>query len=702
MRRRPSLALVAALALIAGCSASSNNPPPSNNPNSGFSARFALSDTGYILPFPNDLYFNGSTDGTVNIQGLPDPNDYGNPLVAINTLDGFSTTAPETEAFTAPISAQSLTPASVLVFEVTTDPSQGFVVTGIVRELQQGVDYTVAPSTSDPSVLEITPTTALAPETSYMVVLTNGITDTDGAAAAPSATFAELEQDIAAGTTPSDPTLAQVEPLFGAMLQAAAGAGIDPSSVVLAWSFSTQSEGAVLSHIAANVQPGTITLTDTGLTTADVNPQLQGYAEIYTGDITIPYYSGVPTQSDPGAPLTDFWHGAGGSLLTRYNPAPVPTATLTIPVMMTIPSLSSPYFLLGGQYPPNGWPVAIFQHGITGDRTNLLAVADTFGEAGMAAIAIDLPLHGITDTSNPFYQQCCERTFNLPEGLDTGNPQPGTIAPSGTYFINLAYLLTSRDNLREAVADLLRLTETLPDVSFTATVQGGGTQTEQFNADASYFTSISLGAIVGIPYLAEVPQIPGYGTGIVVHSATLSSPGGKVAYLLQTSPTFAPQVNAGLAQEGLVPGTVAYDEYFQQAQTVIDSGDPLNYAAAAATNFPINLTEVVGDPQQGNPPDQVVPNWTTDLLVDAMPLTQYGQTTVDTNGLRAVVRFTAGSHGSLLDPSSSLIVTEQEQLEMAVFAVGCLPGTVPGCPNGGGPPNGATLDINYPSVVQQP
>ncbi len=697
-----ALALTATFALLAGCGVSSNNPSPSPNPNAGFSARFALSTTGYILPFPNDLYFNGSTDGTVNIPGLPNPDDYTNPLVGINTLDGFSTTAPTTEAFTAPLAASSLTPSAISVFEVTTDPSRGFVVTGIVRELVPGVDYTATPSTSDASVLEITPTTALDSESSYLVVLTDAIEDTSGDAAAPSATFAEIKQDIANGTVSSNPTLAQVEPLFGAMFQAAAGAGIAPANVIATWTFSTQSEGAVLSTVAANVQPGAITLVDTGLTTANVNPALPGYAEIYVGDITVPYYSGVPTQSDPTPPLTDFWHGAGGSLLTRYNPAPVPTTTLTIPVLMTIPAPGSPYFQFGGQYPPSGWPIAIFQHGITGDRTNMLAVADTYAQSGVAAIAIDLPLHGITDTANPFYQACCERTFNLPAGLFTGSPQPGTIASSGSYFINLSYLLTSRDNLREAEVDLLRLTETLPAASFQAALAGGGTQSEQFNADSTYFSSLSLGAIVGIPYLTEVPQIPGYGTTIKVQSATLSSPGGKIAYLLETSPTFAPQINAGLAQVGLFPGTVAYDEFFQQAQTIVDEGDPLNYAAAAATNFPINMTEIVGDPQQGNPPDQVVPNWTTDLLANAMSLTQYGQTTLDPNGLRSIVRYTAGSHGSLLDPTSNPTVTFQEQLQMDVFAIGCLPGLVPGCPQSGGPPNGETLDIAFPSVVQQP
>lgn len=705
MLKRIPLVLIASFALLAGCGVSSSNPPPS----SSFYAQFFLSPTGFNMPFPNDLYFNGSTDGTINIPGLSDPTNYSDPLVAINTLDGFSSTAPITEQFTRPLDPTSLS-GNVYVFSVTTDPTQGYVVTGVNSMLAEGTDYTLSVSSSDPSVLEITPAGTLGADQSYMVVTTDGIKDTSGKAAQASSQFAELKQDIASNTTPSDPTLAQVEPLFAAMLGAAQlAAGINPDTVNMIWTFSTQSEGDVLKTIAQNAQPGTIAFQDLGQTTKDINSQLQGYAEVFVGKLVIPYYSGKASPSNPAPALTDFWHGAGGSLLTRYNTQAMPTGTVSVPVIMTIPAQGSPYFQAGGTYPSAGWPVAIFQHGITRDRLDDLAVADTFAQFGIATIAIDLPLHGVTDTANPFYDNqlvaqvapalagnnVTERTFDLPPGLYSGTPGSG-IAPSGSYFIDLQDLLTERDNLRESVADLLHLTETLPSAQF-GTVNNGSPTVEKFNTLATYFSSISLGSIVGIPYLAEVPNIPGYGTSIDVQSATLSEPGGKLAYLLQTSPTFSPQINQGLAQIGLVPGTLGYDTYFQQAQTVIDSGDPLNYAAQAAANVPINMTEVVGS--STNPPDQVVPNWTEDLLVNAMGLTTYTQTTIDTNGIRGLVKFNAGDHGSLLDPTSDPLVTQQMQIEMGVFAAGCLPGSVPNCPTTGGPSNGQTMVIAIPSVV---
>src|SRR5438045_4909769 len=120
-----------------------------------------------VLPYPTDLYFAGSTDGTLNIQPA-------NALMpaqdAINALDGFSTTAVIRERFAGPIDASSLgTSGAVVVVHITTDnrtkgpvpPSAG----GVVQPLTPGVDYSVARAAEDPSTLEITPLKPLAAST---------------------------------------------------------------------------------------------------------------------------------------------------------------------------------------------------------------------------------------------------------------------------------------------------------------------------------------------------------------------------------------------------------------------------------------------------------------------------------------------------------------------------------------------------------
>ena len=106
---------------------------------------------------------------------------------------------------------------------------------------------------------------------------------------------------------------------------------------------------------------------------------------------------------------------------------------------MTVPNAKS-----GQRKPAGGWPAVIFQHGITRNRTDLFALADALSFVGFAAIAIDMPLHGVTDKTNPFYAKGLERTFDLDlvNNATGASGADGVIDPSGSYFINLQSLLT--------------------------------------------------------------------------------------------------------------------------------------------------------------------------------------------------------------------------------------------------------------------
>jgi pimeloyl-ACP methyl ester carboxylesterase len=298
----------------------------------------------------------------------------------------------------------------------------------------------------------------------------------------------------------------------------------------------------------------------------------------------------APSATHPTLPLSTHWNAAAGAYiaqcapfgldptstnLTACNPLPVKTSTQTIPLILTLPNAAS-----GKTKPAGGWPLVIFQHGITRNRTDMFAIAGTLAAQGFAVVAIDLPLHGLTSTSNPFYigntpfaaLGAHERTFDLDLANNaTGAPGPdGTIDSSGSYFINLTSLLTSRDNLRQGVADLLQLSHaasTLPNVD---------------GAHVS-FVGQSLGSIVGTMFLAVDPSVK---TGVI------NVPGGGIARLLDASPAFGPRIHAGLAAAGLQQGTPAYDAYFAATQTVIDAGDPINYAFAT-TGKHLLLQEVI-------------------------------------------------------------------------------------------------------------
>jgi hypothetical protein len=539
-----------------------------------------------------------------------------------------------------------------------------------VKPLVEGTDYTATVSASDPEAIDITPVTPLAPSSSYLVVLTNGITDTSGAHLAPSSAFQSIVTAVGGGAQPTNPVLAAITPIVGSELKAAQAAGIPVSDIALAWTVSTQSITPVLEAAAQEAKPTAVTdLTYMG-TTNDYIQGSPGLAAIYQGLLTIPYYLSAPTAQDPVAPLTQFWHGANGSFLTRLNPTPVATTTLEIPLLVTVPDTTTDCTM-----PSLGWPVIIFEHGIGQSRLDDLAIADTVAKSCTATAAIDLPLNGVTDPQNPFYMGSYERTFNLPPGLGTPNVGTG-IAPSGTYFTNLQNLLVSRDNLREGAVDLVTLAQTIPGLKIPASSGTNGTDETLYGVAG--FAGHSLGGIVGTVFLGLDTQ-PSF-------AAVLAMPGGKISYLLQDSATFQPVIEQRLEAAGLDPGTELYSNFLRDAQTVVDSGDPANWALAARTAHPILMFEIVGDPATGALPDQVVPNSATNLLANIMGLTQYGTTTVSNTPLYGIVRFLTGTHGSFVDPSPSLAAYEEMQEAMITFFF----------------TDGTVIDIQNPSIVQQP
>ena len=720
MDRLIAAAVLAAVLCIGGCSGSGHGTvgttdPTSGNGNPGGSAPVPqpaataalFQPLQGILPYPTDLYFAGSTDGTINIQPA-------NALIpgqaAINALDGFSTTAPIRARFAGPLNPASFTASSVVVVQVTIDNATR-ATTGIVAPLVFGTDFTAGVGTEagvGSTILEIRPTHPLvastgASDNGYLVLLTNGIMDAAGAPATPDADYATIKSALPTCMSITDTSLNGICQLTGAHLQIAQFLGIDPANVVLSFSFSTQSTRDTLAAVAATATAMPLTIHNTGLTTKQANPLLEGHANIYVGTLSIPYYL------SRAAPLTGYWQGgpspldASSHFLTRFNPVPLATETLQIPVLVTVPNASSPAFAFR---PAGGWPVLIFEHGITRNRTDMLAVADSFADHGAVVVAIDLPLHGVTDPTNPLYAAAAnplyaglslpasgsiERTFDL-DVLNNATGAAGAdghIDASGSSFINLTSLLTSRDNLRQAAADLITLTRSLSGLNQDADAA------DNIDTTNVHYLGHSLGAIVGGVYLGIVSSAD-VGTG------TLAMPGGGIAQLLRDSPTFGPRIIAGLQAEGLQQGTTLFEQFFRDAQTAVDSGDPINFIAAAATNHPLHVIQVVGG--GAVPPDQVVPNSATQRLIVAAGLTRLAAPTSGTPpfpqiavggsppGHRAYVNFLVGDHGSIIDPTASAAATTEMQTEAISFALG-LPPPTPA-------PPGTVILIANPTVIQ--
>ena len=394
----------------------------------------AFDPSAGVVPFPNNLLLSGTTDLTLNIPVADPTSPSAGPTLAMNALDGFSTTAPWSTGFSTPIDAASLVGgSSVRVFQVElSGPGGG--VTGIVRELASPSEFVVALAPSDAShrTLAIVPTKPLAQMTSYMAVLTNGIKDAGGQPVAPSLVYqlAKRTSTLCANgvsTLPAIPTASAcaVEPLrllVNSQEAAAASAGVDASSIALSWVMTTQSitpSLKALQGVIAQSEPAKTRLAPTGKTLADLGMGLPGVADIYIGTIDLPYYLNAPgpacLMTDPcGAePLHGNWEAAPGAYVPPFNqygldptstnvtfanPLPVAKSTQTVPLLLTVPNAAS-----GKTKPASGWPLVIFQHGITRNRTDMLAVAGTLAAQGFAVVAMDLPLHGVTDKASPFY-----------------------------------------------------------------------------------------------------------------------------------------------------------------------------------------------------------------------------------------------------------------------------------------------------------
>jgi hypothetical protein len=674
MQRLTPFVILAAL-FVAGCESGSSTgpqaisftapPPPSGQ---GFVALYAPPvDVG---PYPSDIY-NPVAAGTGPVLHVPVK--ITSPLAAaLNTLDGFSTTARVSAPFNAPVDASTLVPwnplsmapaaATVLVLNVT-NPNN-------IVPLLPGVQYDAVLSTAagaDGAVLEIVPLAPLAPRSRYAFILTNTIEDVYGVAAAADQVFAAVRDTHLAGgsSVPGVPALDPLFPAIAPLIDLAVGLGLSGSSVISAWTMTTESIGNVLEAVDASATAGNSVLAFSGVNTKAINAGLPGIADLYVGYIEVPYYG------DPQDVLNSFWVNTSFTgPPTGADPVPFPrVAAMKIPLLASLPNASS-----GQTKPSGGWPVVIYQHGVTDNRLSMIAIADSFASQGYAVVAIDLPLHGITDATNPFYQGPGnpanpfgnnERHFFLDNVNASGLPFPDGQIDNGIEIFNVANPLNARDHIRQANSDLIHLTRTIPTLDF----DGGG---PDLDADRIHMVTMSLGSIFAGVFL---------GLDTEVTTATMSSPAGPWTSIL-TDPeavVFGAPIRAALAAQGLVQGTTIFDNFVRDLQTILDPADPTNYAAAASANHPLHVLEILGDTS--------VPNDPTDYLAalwGAVDVTPANTPLVDSAGVRGIVRFTSGSHTSLLSPAANPAVTAEMQAEMVTFAV----------------TGGTTINITNTSVVQ--
>ncbi|NNB98421.1 hypothetical protein HI113_31450 [Corallococcus exiguus] len=641
-----------------------------------------------IIPFPNDLLRVPATATAAAHLNFPVPTTPGlqqDLFTGLNTLDGFSTTG---AIVTENGDAQGVLDGTM--FRVASDGpaprvDAASLAAGVkffkLSNLDKGTKPDVVPCLVEksgdcgtsvgaagivevPQQLQIVPKAPLDGATQYGAVLTTDLKDTKGRNVAPATAFAlmRLANPVAVNgkstiSSVPDALAAALEPVRAAhkpFFDALAAAGLPRSKVALGWSFTTQSTTSVLQQLYT--LPGGVYGTPAAPTsifpvTSQVKAAMAGAqpAALPSGNIGAVY----EVRANTPWLLT----GPFGTL----NPAaPRPTR---YPFMLFVPT---------GTAPAGGWPVMVFGHGLTSNRTAVLGVANKMTGAGYAVAAMDAVYHGertscvgsatvlgttgsVGDSgacanpatqrcednaASPSYGRCVARTdaaradcsaAALPAGVPADVFCSNVVSPSQGQCM--------ADNKCEG-GDFLRSAQGVPVISGWNFLNLGNLFTTRDNfrhhvVDFSQFVRVlgsqQLSDAVGGLNAAQVDYLGQSLGGIMGTMSTAVSPrvrrsvlnvaGGNLAGVLLTAPAFNDQRTAflaSLASAGVNPGTPTFDTFISLANTILDPADARNYAylldnnAAAGTDVNVHRTFI-----QYIEGDLVIPNANSLALINA-------------------------------------------------------------------------------------
>jgi hypothetical protein len=564
---RRSGPLVCLLLLLAGCDGS---PLPE--------ATMVVGDLR-SMPWPSDVMLAG--DGHLAVA--PPVPFSGQPAStallagALSELDGFGTVTSVFFPVNVPVEVDAGSSATVIDLEGS-DPPRKFplLYRASTRQL-----VAVAP-----------PGTVLREHHRYGCFVTGGVHDSAERPLRPAAAMAEL--------LAGDPTAPGSYRLLAAKL-----AGTHPAA---ATAFTTGTVSAWVAPVLADL--------------AAMPPVATPTRVFSPGPDMDDLFGGPVTTTRPGRPPSGgVLHAHVGLVVEGTFASPdylsaTPGQMGTFDDGPTVKSIDAvPFMLILPRGAPAGLPVAIFQHGIDGDRSTMLLVAEDYTARGYAVLGIDAPFHGSRQAG------AVDLVNNLsglpiPDGI--GDP---TGLPVATFFdfagdpslgIDPVDPRVMRDSLRQATVDLMQTVRlaTAGDWSLILGVP--------LEATPPIFTGASFGGILGANVLAVDPT---------VSAAVLADAGGGLFIdMFGNSPTLSSWVvsligkayDAGLTVDHPDTDPVRAQMSLNLIQTLIEPGDGLALAGAAAPGKSVFLLEAFND--------EVVANHSTESLAAAWSARQVSLT----------------------------------------------------------------------------
>jgi hypothetical protein len=578
-------------------------------------------------PFPSNL---STTTDLTQLTGLrvdlPKPDctfqvSDCQDIDVLNSLDGFNVDARVSIPFSGPIDLGTVTPNTIFLVD-----SSG------TRHPLDRLVWTAATNT-----LHGNPQTYLDQDTSYLLIVTDGVKAADGSDLSEN----DFRHDLNFGQTHDLDTKAYRAALLGALHWS----GLPPSSIVDASLFTTQSITSLLEKVRGQIDASTPAPASFAIGTGGARAV---FASSSITSVTTLRQIGTATFAPPAtlpfSAVPIFPGAIGTTAYGRFTSPDYENAQKTIPAIAT-GLFSSPapqgtntlYFNLwlpSGTEPAGGWPVAIVGHGFTDSKQGFpITTASTLAHNGIATIAINVVGHGggplgtmtVTRNDGPLV------TFSAGgRGID----QDGNGTIDSTEGVSAAAPFTAvgnRDGLRQTVIDLMQLVR---EIQVGMDVNGDGSP-DLDASKISYFGQ-SFGGIYGTTFMAVEPD---------VHTGVVNVPGGSISEIARLSPSFRPLVGIGLITRlpslynavpnasftnfmenmplsglaplvDLVPGADAIQSYIDQQIWAQTPADPVAYAShvRAQPLSGISPKAIIVQFAKG---DQTVPNPTASALIRA-------------------------------------------------------------------------------------
>ena len=581
-------------------------------------ALFDLNATS-TSPFPSNWFTvpdnTNKTHLRVNLPPLSDcqvtVSDCANRDV-INELDGFNVLPRLSIPFNGPIDPSTVTSDSVFLVSLG---SAGFGEDYMPWGTEIGINQVVWDP--DTNTLHVESDQVLAQHTRFALIVTRKVLDEDGAPVAASQDFRQFRGSMREGYK-----LALLD-----AIEAARQAGVREQDIAVASVFTTESATAVMEKIrdqihGATPDPANFVLGLNGERTVFSLNQVAGvvwYQETLVDSSLTPntiYLS--PIRNDAVGSIA---YGMYRSPDYEVHTAQYIPAVGTRNGAPDVKAWNDIYFNLylpSGTKPLNGWPVAVFVHGINGSKeVSPLSVVTSMAKHGIAVISINDVGHGfgpqstltvtLNDNNSVTFNaggrgidQNGDGQINSSEGLQTAGPR-------GIVFFSDAY--------RQTAADLMQLVRV---IKVGMDVDGDGRP--DVDVSRIYLLTHSLGGGIGTVFFAVEPDVRvgvldvpfdpipggilscGYrpAAGLILMSgkpSLLNSPGIKVLDGCAVgSPRFNEnfplrdgiQLNVQLANNltpviqspvtNTVTGAMAIQEVFENYKWVGQAGSPLAYA----------------------------------------------------------------------------------------------------------------------------